>query len=86
MDDSTIICAQALGSYNEEIKTTPTSFNETKVTCQTQSFYILLPFLLITIALVIAISIYCYLIKYRVKRLLPFYGTKLKQFCIDSIN
>ena len=86
MDDSTIICAQALRSYNEEIKTSPTSFNETKVTCQTQNFYILLAFLLITIALVIAISIYSYLIKYRVKRLLPFYGTKLKQFCIDSIN
>ena len=39
-----------------------------------QNFYILLAFLLITIALLIAISFYCYLIKYRAKKetLLPF--------------
>ena len=38
-------------------------------------FYILLVFLLITIALLIAVSIYYYLIKYRgkEKHLLPFY-------------
>ena len=33
-----------------------------KVTCKTQNFYTLPPFLLTTIALLIAISIYCYLI------------------------
>ena len=33
-------------------------------TCKTQNFYILLAFLLIAIVLLIAVSIYCYLIKY----------------------
>ena len=35
-----------------------------KAIFKTQNFYILLAFLLITIALLIAVSIYCYLIKY----------------------
>ena len=35
-----------------------------KATCKTENFYILIAFLLITKALMIAISIYCYLIKY----------------------
>ena len=49
-------------------------------TCKTQNFYILLAFLLITIVLLIAVSIYCYLIKYRAKQkhLLPFHVNKLK--------
>ena len=34
-----------------------TNFNEKKTTCKTQIFYILLAFLLITIALLIAVSI-----------------------------
>ena len=42
-----------------------------------QNLYILLELLLITIALLIAVSIYCYLIEYPAKRkhLLPFYVT-----------
>ena len=64
MDDSMITCDEVIKSYDEKIKTIPTNFNEKKVTCKTQSFYILLAFLLITIALLIAVSIYCYLIKY----------------------
>ena len=71
MNDSTIICdevidADAKLSPKEDDGTTtiPTNFNEKKVTCKTQNFYILLVFLLITIALLIAVSIYCYLIKY----------------------
>ena len=36
---------------------------------------ILLAFLLITIALLIAVSIYCYFINYRTKQLLPFHYT-----------
>ena len=42
--------------------------------CKTKRFCILSVFLLITIALLIAISVYCYLIKYRAKQkhLLPF--------------
>ena len=51
-------------SYNEEIKTIPTNFNEKKATCKTRNFYILLVFLLITIAFLIPASIYCYLIQH----------------------
>ena len=40
-----------LESYNKETKTIPTHFNEKKAACNTQNFYILLVFLLITIAL-----------------------------------
>ena len=58
----------------DETKTILTNFNEKKEICQTQNFYILLVFLLITIALLIAISIYCYLVKYRAKAL-PFHVT-----------
>ena len=65
-------------SYEEEIKTIPSNFNEKKVTCKTQSFDILLVFLLITTMNYYNIidscfyfsCIYCYLIK----------------ICIDSIN
>ena len=69
MDDSVVTCDEIIESYNEEI-----NFNEKKVACKTQNFYIL--FLLITIALLIAISIYCYLIKYQGKQnnLLPFHS------------
>ena len=57
------------------------------ITCKPQSFYILLNFLLITITLLIAISIYCYLIKYQAKQKhLPFDDSKLKRFCVVSIN
>ena len=54
-----------------------------RAACETQNFYILLAFLLITIALLIAVSIYSYLIKYRAKQkyILPFNFTnnKLKE-------
>ena len=64
-------------------KTIPKIFNENKTTCKMQNLYILLAFLLITTVLLIADSIYCYLIKYRAKQkhLLPFHGTnnELKQ-------
>ena len=62
------MCDEVIESYNEETKTIPTNFNEKKATCKTQNFYILLAFLLITIALLIAVCIYCYLIKYRTKQ------------------
>ena len=39
-----------------------------KADCKTQNFYILLTFSLITVALLIDVSIYCYLIKYRGKQ------------------
>ena len=44
MYDSTVIFDEVIESYDEEIKTIPTNFNEKKVTCKTQSFYILLHF------------------------------------------
>ena len=59
MDDSAISCDEVIESYVEGI-----DFNEKKAICKTQNFYILLGLLLITIALLIAVSIYCYLIKY----------------------
>ena len=62
MDDSAVIC--------DETKTIPTNFNEKKVICKAQVFYILLAFLLINIAFLIAVSIYCYLIKHKAKSIL----------------
>ena len=35
MDDSVITCDEVIESYNEEIKTIPTSFNEKNITCKT---------------------------------------------------
>ena len=71
MDYSVITCDEIIdakfNSNNEETKTVLTNFDETKITCKTQNFYILLAFLLITITLV-AISICCYLIKYWAKQ------------------
>ena len=54
MDHSAIICAEVVKLYDEEIKTIPTNLNEKKLICKTQSFYILLTFLLLTIALLIS--------------------------------
>ena len=59
MDDSTIICVEVMKSYDEEIKTIPTNFNEKKVTCKTQNFHILLASSRVTIVLLIVFSIYC---------------------------
>ena len=63
MDDSATACDEIIGSYNEQA-----NFNEKKGICKTQNFYILLTFLLITIALLIAVTICCYLIKYQTKK------------------
>ena len=63
---------------NEIINTEETNFNEKNITCKTQNFYTVITFLLITITLLIAVSIHCYLIKYRTKRLLPFLQHKIK--------
>ena len=49
MDDSMITCEEVIKSYDEKIKTIPINFNEKKVTCKTQSLYLLLALLLITI-------------------------------------
>ena len=64
MADPAIICDEVIESYNKETKPIPTNFNEKKATCKMQHFYNFVAFLLITIALLIAVSTYCYLIKY----------------------
>ena len=60
-----------------------------KKPCKARNFYILLAFLLITIAFLTSISIYCYLIKYlaKQKHLLPFHDTKEKfqKFCVNNM-
>ena len=71
MDDSAIIGDEVIESYDEEIKTIPTSFDEKKKSiCKTQ-----------TITLLIALNIYCYLIKYEAKQkqkhLLSLHDSKL---------
>ena len=73
MDDSAVVCDEFLQSYNEEKK-----FNKKKATCKMKDFYILPVFLLIIITLLIAVSIHCYLIKYREKQkhLLTIHDTK----------
>ena len=48
-----ITCNEVIG----ETKSIPANFNEKKMACKTNKFYILLAFLLITIALLIVVSI-----------------------------
>ena len=57
MDDSAITCDQVIESYDEKIKTIPTNFNKKKASCKIQNLYVLVAFLLITVASFIAISI-----------------------------
>ena len=83
MDESAITCGEVIESYDEETKTSSTNFNENKGTCKAQNFYILLAFLLITMALLTGIRSYYYLIKCKAKQkhLLLFHDTnnELKQ-------
>ena len=74
MDDSVIRCDEIIDAEDKSYKK-ETNFNKKKLACKTQNFYILLAILLIKIALLIAASIYCYLIKYQAKEkhLLPFH-------------
>ena len=73
MDDSTITRHEFF--EEEETKNVPTIINEKRENWKMQNLYILLAFLLITIALLIAVSIYCHLIKHRAKQkhLLPYH-------------
>ena len=70
-------------SNEEKTKTVQTNFNEKSMTCKTKNFCTLLAVLLIDIAVLIAVSIYCYLIKNKTKQkhMLPFHNTnnELKQ-------
>ena len=61
MNNSEITCDEIIQSYDEEAKTIRTNFNKKKATRKTQNFYILFAFLLITLVLLKAVSIYCYL-------------------------
>ena len=74
------MCNGIIESYDDETKQIPTNFNEEKTTSKLQNFYILVAFIIITIALLIAFSIYCCLIKYQAKQkhLLPFQFTNNK--------
>ena len=58
-------------------KTVPTNINEENAACIIKDLYILLAFLIITIALLIAVKIYCYFKKHQgnQKHLLPYYDT-----------
>ena len=60
MDDSTIICDEVIDSYvNLSLKDDKKNkFWWKNITCKTQKFYILLAFLLVAIAILIAASIY----------------------------
>ena len=57
MNDSAITCGDII---EEETKTVTTSFKEETSVYKTKNFYILLAFLIITNALLIAVSIYCF--------------------------
>ena len=76
IDDSVIACDEII----EETKTITTNFNEKNAICTTKVLYILHDFLSIITALLIAVSIYCYLIKNKLKQkhLLPYYVTNGK--------
>ena len=39
MDDLVITCDEVTDSYDEEIKTVPTNFNEKNITCKTKFLY-----------------------------------------------
>ena len=63
MDDSKITCDQIIESY--EIKHKQFQQIAIKIaTCKTKKVYILVAFISITIALLIAVSLLCYLIKH----------------------
>ena len=89
MDDLAITCDEVRESYDKDTKTIPKKFNEKKAILKTQNFYILLGILLITTELLIAVRIYCYLIKYRAKQknLLPFHdkNNELRRVIISMI-
>ena len=83
INNSLIICDEIIGTT----KIVPANFNEIKVACKAKKFYISLVFLLITVALLIPVSISCY-VKYQVKQkhLLSYHDTrKSKQIDIKNI-
>ena len=93
IDDSAItfdeIIDVVVKSNDKKAKAVSTNFNEKYITCKTQYFCISPAFLLITIAFLISVSIYCHLVKYwaKQKHLLPFHETnnELKKFFVNNI-
>ena len=87
MNNSVITCDEIIDveakSDGEETQTLLTKFNEKKVVWKTQNLYIFLPFLLVAIALLTVVSIYCYLIKFWAKQKLK---TNSKKLFINNIN
>ena len=83
MDDKIIELTKAIPT-----KTISKNFNEKKVKCKIENFYISITFLTITIAVLLAVSIYCYLMKHRSKQehLLSYYGTSNDLREIDFNN
>ena len=71
MDDSVITPDEIVEPYIKE-----TNFDQKKATFKTNNFCILFACFIITITLLIVVSIYCYLIKYRakLKHLLQFHN------------
>ena len=76
IDDSVITCDEII----EDTKSIPTNFNEKIIICEAKNLYILLTFLLITIALLTAVGISLCIVKYKAKQkhLLPCYITNKK--------
>ena len=68
MHSSAIMHDDVRNWNEEETKTIPTNFNEKNIICKAQNFCILFDFLLITIALLTAVNIYCFLINYKAKQ------------------
>ena len=67
MDNSVMTCDEIINANAEVSHTKQKLFQQIlmkKVAFKTQNFYILLAFLIITTGLLIAVNIYCYLIKY----------------------
>ena len=58
MDDSVYMCDETIESFDGKTK-----ILIKKATCKMQNFYVLVAFSLINIALLIDVSIFCYLIK-----------------------
>ena len=65
MDNSTIICHKAIESYDEKIKANSANFVEKKSKLENGKFLYFTCVWLLTIGLLIAVIIYCYLIKYQ---------------------
>ena len=83
IDDSVMTCDKIIEAKETKIE----QFLVKNATSKTKNFCILLVFLLITISLLIAVSIHCYLIKYwaKQKHLLPYYVINNKYFGINNI-